>query len=188
MPTDRAGVFAMKMPERSKVVLVFLLDNPARVFDREELGQRLGLTSAVAEVGIVWIRRKLPGVMAGVGLEGEVLRGRHGFIKADSPLRAAWEQRSPAPAVAPAPPPLRVRPPDFRKEKEVVVNPGIAERKMRRLARAMGQKPQKAPAPVESTEPKRFTATAAGVEVVPVDDARADRAREGGKFAKKEST
>ena len=89
-PKTRADVEALPLPLAATAVLHFLLERPARVYERAEIAAALGAKPSDVEVELVRMQRRPPVLLARQGPDGNGIRGRHGYIPADDPLRAAW--------------------------------------------------------------------------------------------------
>lgn len=82
---------AAKMDPTTKLILLWMLDRPAHLLRREEIGAALGLSAAEAERGIRAGMTRAPIVFSATGPSGERLESRFAFIPRASPIRAAWK-------------------------------------------------------------------------------------------------
>ncbi len=97
-PSD---VLACEMPAVAKLVLLFLLMNEPKVYERQEIADELGMKPAEVEIGLVTLQRRHAHLVSRVGPNNEVLRGRHGFIPHDHPARLAMARHEEPPYAPP---------------------------------------------------------------------------------------
>lgn len=91
---DKSFVWQMKTDATAKLIAVYLLDQDARVFSREELAVALGVgmyeLGTAIQAGMV----RNPPLFARADDDGHRLTPSHAYIPADSPLRTAWNAGS----------------------------------------------------------------------------------------------